>query len=66
MSYGVDLIDLDRRSADYVDRILKGTAPGDLPVQAPTKLSSSSTSRARKSCPRGVANPPCRADEVIE
>jgi putative tryptophan/tyrosine transport system substrate-binding protein len=38
MSYGVDLIDLFRRSASYVDRILRGEKAGDLPVQAPTKF----------------------------
>lgn len=37
MSYGVDVVDLFRRSAVYVDRILRGVKPGDLPVQAPTK-----------------------------
>jgi len=38
ISYGVDLIDLYRRAAPYVDRILKGGVPADLPVQQPTKL----------------------------
>ena len=38
ISYGVDNIDLYRRSADYIDRILRGTKPADLPVQLPTKF----------------------------
>jgi putative tryptophan/tyrosine transport system substrate-binding protein len=37
MSYGIDTIDLYRRGASYVDRILKGEKPADLPVQAPVK-----------------------------
>ena len=38
LSYGVDALDLFRRSADYVSRILYGTKPADLPVQAPVKF----------------------------
>jgi putative tryptophan/tyrosine transport system substrate-binding protein len=38
MSYGVDVVELFRRSASYVDRILRGEKPGDLPVQQPTKF----------------------------
>jgi putative tryptophan/tyrosine transport system substrate-binding protein len=37
ISYGPDTVDIVRRSASYVDRILKGEKPADLPVQAPTK-----------------------------
>jgi putative ABC transport system substrate-binding protein len=38
MSYGVDVPELFRQSASYVDRILRGERPGDLPVQQPTKF----------------------------
>ena len=38
MSYGIDVTDLFRRSASYIDRILRGTKPGELPVQTPNKF----------------------------
>ena len=67
MSYGPDLRDVFRRAAAYVDRILKGTRPGDLPVQAPTWLEQVMNLRAAKVL--GITMPPlllARADEVIE
>jgi putative ABC transport system substrate-binding protein len=67
LSYGPDPADNFRRAATYVDRILRGAKPGDLPVQFPTKFEMIVNRKTAKAL--GLAVPPSiilRADEVIE
>ena len=67
LSYGADPVDTYRRAATYIDRILPGEKPGDLPVQFPTKFEMAVNLKAAKAL--GLTVPPSillRATEVIE
>ena len=67
MSYGTDLVDQFRLAAGYVDRILKGEKPGDLPVQAPTKYQMVINLKTAKALGLNVPNTLIGlADDVIE
>jgi putative ABC transport system substrate-binding protein len=67
LSFGVDGVDIYRRAASYVDRILRGEKPGDLPVQFPTKFEMVVNLKTAKAL--GLTVPQAillRADEIIE
>ena len=67
VSYGANYIDQYRRAAGYVDRILKGEKPADMPVQAPTKYETVINLKTAKALDLTIpASVLSRADEVIE
>ena len=67
ISYGADFVDMYRRAASYVDRVLKGEKPADMPVQAPTKYELVIDLKTAKALSLSVRQSLLsRADEVIE
>ena len=67
MSYDTDIVDLYRRTASYVDRILRGEKAGDLPVQVPVKYELVINLKVAKTLGLSISLPLlARADEVIE
>jgi putative ABC transport system substrate-binding protein len=67
MSYAIDPVDMYRQAASYIDRILRGEKPADMPVQAPTKYQTALNLKTAKAL--GLTVPPglmVAADEVIE
>ena len=67
LSYGPDFVDINRRAASYIDRILRGEKPGDLPVQFPTRFEM--VLNRKTATALGLTIPPSillRANEVIE